>query len=280
MDVTPSEIQKYVSESVTYRSENVPMYLCPVMAFVLEKIIPQLLKGINEQIKYFVYGGRATVAYKKRANEPYSPSSDWDLLFDDRQDPDVVPRFAKFARETMEKVINERFRYITPISVLVSDKAYSQAAQTGRYEIQIVDPFMPYVKTYDVLGISGCHDTHLQNEQYGNYCSPDVFRSIELIEDIYYAGPMFLQLETHKVFYTDRQRKLVNDMEELKEAITAKKRIEQQIDEYEPPDDVAPEDANKILLELDDVGAMERIEDAIDLYLRSYTKTVRTEQRL
>lgn len=257
--------EEKVKDSVSFRSEKVPLYLCSIIGFALDTIIPAVIKGIEPNILYFVYGGRATSAYNKKIGKPSPLTSDWDILFDDRVDTNVVPRFAQYMQESLQNSIRNEFKDGPEIRVTISDKDYSNVEQKGRYEIQIVDPYLPFEKTYDCIGISGCHK--INEDESENYCDESVFRDRQIVNGIYYAGPSFIQAETVKVYEKDRLRKLKLDEAELKEAIKLKDAVDKKLENGEQ-------------LDYDDINAIENFEDLVDLYLSSYAKTMRTRARL
>ena len=259
------EFKKEITDSVSFRSEKIPLYLCSVIGFALDTIIPSVIRGISETIPYFVYGGRATAAYNRQLDKPSPLTADWDILFDDRVDEDIVPRFAEFMRQSLQESIRTHFKCIPEIEVTISNKEYVRTEQRGRYEVQIIDPYMPYRKAYDCIGISGCHDTG--EDVYKNYCEGKVFQERQKINDIYYAGPSFIRAETVKVYEKDRLRKLRFDERTLREAIETKKQISRKFENDEE-------------IDFEDLNAMETFEDIVDVYLSSYSKTKRTEQRL
>jgi hypothetical protein len=132
----------------------------------------------------------------------------------------------------------------------------------GRYTICLVDPYMPYEKTYDCMDISGCHVTG--STEYANYC--DIFDTRRNINGIYYASPEFIISETIKVIRGERKYKLENDREDLEEAIESKKIINEKVEK-------------ELEITIEDVDAVENFEDIIDKYISSFVKLARTEKR-
>jgi hypothetical protein len=251
-------LEKEIEKSVSFRSEKIPIYLCGVIAFVLETITPAVIKGISPSIRYFVYGSRANTAYAKKYNMQASLAADWDILFDDTTDETVVKRFAEYMKQTLQSSINQHFKHGPQINVVIEDKQYSRDTQTGRYEVQITDPYTPYRKTYDCIGITGCHK--LFSSENINYC--DIFDSIQKIDDIYYIGKDAVVSES-KYAYVTRYAKATNDKQNLLDVVKTKQGIEQKINKGRP-------------LDFDDINALENFEDYTDLFLSSYSKANRT----
>ena len=251
-------MEEIIKDSVSYRSDKIPPYLCSVYAYITDKLIPLSLKGIQKDVLYFVYGGRADAVY----NDTHPLTSDWDILFKDRTDSTLIPRFAKSISIYIEKKVNSKFSHVGDIKVIFKNKDYVSEMSRGRYTVCLVDPYMPYEKTYDCIDISGCHETG--SSEYANYC--DVFDTRRYIEQIYYASPEFIISETIKVIRGERKSKLESDIESLKEAIENKQNINKKV-----------EDDEEITIE--DVDTLENFEDIIDKYISSFVKLNRTEKR-
>ena len=48
-------MEEIIKDSVSYRSDKIPPYLCSVYAYITDKLIPLALKGIKKDVLYFVY---------------------------------------------------------------------------------------------------------------------------------------------------------------------------------------------------------------------------------
>lgn len=254
------DVEKIIKGSVSYRTDKLPPYLCSVYTYITEEIIPRALIIFREEFLYFVYGGRADAVYNK---ESHPLTSDWDIIIFDREAGDIIPKFAEQLRDYIHKLVNIKFSYVNGINIITDNKNYNQKQGEGRYTVSLVDPYIPYEKTYDLIDISGCHET--RNENYINYC--DVFETRRNIEGIYYASPEFILSETQKVLASERLSKLKNDKKDLIEAIKDKKLIETKLEEGEE-------------LSLEDVDILENLEDIIDKYLSSFIKFSRTQKRM
>lgn len=248
-----------IRDSVSFRSTKIPPYLCRVYSYIVDDIIPESLPGIGTHILYFVYGGRADAVY----NPNHPLTSDWDIIFNDREDRDLIPRFATGICDFIQDRVNSKFPNVQ-IRITVENKDYNpgRAGGSGRYTIGLVDPYTLYDKSYDCMDIAGCHE--VGSELYRNYC--DLFDTRQLVENIYYASPEFTVSETTKVLRGERRTKLERDRADLTDAIKDVNDITRRVDNDEE-------------LTMEDVGVLESFQDIIDKYLSSFEKFERTNKR-
>jgi hypothetical protein len=249
-----------VKRSVSYRSPNIPPYLCNAYALLTESIVPEFLREATRghPDAFYVYGGRAEAAYNRDLL-----SADWDLIFNDRLYPGGNIR--AFADELLTYA-NQRLSHVSSaLIVVINEDRYNESRQDkGRLILQLVDPYIPYGKTYDIVDIAGCHDIRDDGASKGNYC--DQFDKLSMISGIPYVSKRFIEAE--------------RDIVERKRGKTAKGSARSFMEIFAQADpavldtaDDLPEDIMSL------INAYENMEDQIDLWLRDSQKFKRTLHR-
>lgn len=249
-------MEQVIQESVSYGSDKISPYLCSVYAYITDEVIPNLLRDVPE-LPYFIYGGQADAIYSK---DKHPLTSDWDIIINDKKNPNIIPSFAEAVSNFIAEKVNTKFSHVGNIKVIFKNKEYNHERSTGRYTVCLVDPYMPYEKTYDCIDIAGCHES----SEGANYC--DIFDTRQKIDGIYYANPAFIISETMKVIKGERRHKLTSDTKSLEEAIKGKQIISRKINKGEE-------------IDFEDLDIIENFQDIIDKYLSSFVKLSRTEKR-
>ena len=267
--MSKSLFEKTIINSIVFNNTNIPAYLTGVYSKIVDIMIPQILQELPEKLKkkYFVYGGRANLAYNPLS---HPLTSDWDIIVKDQKDDILVPFVMDMGKQLQRLVESEYSNINSPIIIKTINNNYDPRLHTGRYIISLVDPYSPYEKMYDCMDIAGCHEV----DTISNYCDIQIFKNCKSIDNIMYAGNQFIVSETNKVVSGVRKSQLKTDKKSLLELINIIKNAEdnwaENLDEVSITDSITLGEY---------IHALKALEDASNLYTSSYIKFQRTTQR-
>jgi hypothetical protein len=221
------------------------------------------------KIPYFVYGGRADAAHSILDKKLHPLTSDWDIIINDRNQN--VNEIINYMLDFIQSKVDNRFKNIGKLYVkhfLISE----------RNTIQLIDPYMPYEKKYNIMDIFGCHETE-GDPDYKDWC--DLFDTVIEIEGIMYVSKNFNIQETERMAKGKRKIQMERDKEDVTNSIKIVEKANNDLNNEFVKKNGEQKDIDEIIDSVTDYfDALENKEDLIDKYISSYVKLKRTETRL